>query len=89
VRSYSFEALVEVSPAQLYAAIADVQRWPEWDPELDSIVHDGSLAPGAVFWLKPRGGPTVKMTVEQAKPAALFSDLAHLPLATMRTRHAF
>lgn len=86
---YTYETIVETPPDKLYAAITDISRWPVWALKLEQTTHDGSLQPGAPFTLKPKGGPTVKLTVEVARANAVFSDLAQLPLAKMRTRHEF
>ena len=89
MRHYSYETVVETPPHKLYRAITDITKWPVWDPELEATAHDDSLARGAAFTLSPRGGPRVKLTVEEARAAAVFADVAHLPLAKMRTRHEF
>lgn len=87
--SHTYETVVATSPGRLYAAIVDLRSWPVWDPEIERILHDGALHPGARFTLRPKGGPNVKMTVEEALAGRRFSDLAQLPLAKMRTRHDF
>lgn len=78
-----------LSPESLFDAIADVAHWPDWDPELTTVTALSSLEPGAEFWLKPKGGPRTRMTVETADRPTRFVDVAHLPLASLRTVHAF
>lgn len=89
MRRYVHETVVSTPPEALFRAITDLARWPSWDPELESIEHDGALTPGAPFFLTPRGGPRVRMSVEEAQAPSRFSDLSHLPLATLRTVHEF
>ena len=95
MRRYQHEVIVSTSAEKLYRALSDVTHWPRWDEGIESVEveragADGegaALAPGAPFVLKPRGGPRVAMTVEAACAPTRFVDLAHLPLAKMRTSH--
>jgi uncharacterized protein YndB with AHSA1/START domain len=89
MRRYIHETVVSTPPESLFRAITDINHWPRWDPELESIEHDGALAPGTRFFLTPRGGPRVRMSIEKAEAPSCFSDLSHLPLATLRTVHEF
>jgi ligand-binding SRPBCC domain-containing protein len=89
MRRHVYEVAVNTSPERLWLAIADVRRWPEWDAELEAIEVKGEIAPGSRFGLKPRGGPTVAMSVEAMEAPRRFVDVAHLPLAKMRTSHEF
>jgi hypothetical protein len=80
----------DLAPEALYHAVSQVCRWPEWDPELDSVTCDQAVATtGTRFVLKPKGGPRVRLVVEEAAPPRRFTDIAFLPLARMRTVHAF
>ncbi len=84
------ETHVVATPAQLFAAITDLRRWPEWDPELVSNEHDGTpLAVGSRFTLRPKGGPKVAMQVAALDEPRRFADVALLPLARIRTIHEF
>jgi uncharacterized protein YndB with AHSA1/START domain len=89
MRRYVREVTVPASPTKLWAAIADIRRWPEWNPGIQRTEHDGRLTPGSPFMLKPEGGPQVQMTIVAAEAPSRFTDLAHLPLAKMRTDHEF
>jgi uncharacterized protein YndB with AHSA1/START domain len=89
MRRYIHEAIVQTSPEKLFRAITDIPSWPRWDSGLEATTHDGSLAPGARFTLKPKGGPRVALSIEAAEAPRRFVDVAHLPLARMRTAHEF
>lgn len=89
MKRYSYTTTTRLTPQQLYRAISDIRRWPLWDSELETTVHDGRLEAGTRFTLKPRGGPKVSMTIERAEAPGRFVDLSHLPLAKMRTAHWF
>ena len=67
MRRYVHETAVSTPPEMLFRAITDIAQWSRWDPELESTEHDGVLAPGTRFFLTPRGGPRVRMSIEKAE----------------------
>lgn len=89
MRRYCYETKSDLPPEQLYRALADVARWPEWDDEIEAIEIDGTAEAGCIFALKPRGRDAVRLRVETMVEPYRFADLAYLPLARMRTEHSF
>jgi uncharacterized protein YndB with AHSA1/START domain len=89
MKTYIYETKTAVSPETLFRAITAIDRWPEWDGDLEYTAHDGNLDAGARFMLKPRGGPRVAMTIVEAISPSSFVDIAHMPLGVMRTSHRF
>ena len=83
-----YEMVTDVSASALYRAIADVNNWPKWDNGLEYTHLEGQAKPGARFLLKPRGGPKVKMSIDELRPHLLV-DTAHLLGAKMRTTHEY
>ncbi|MBI3546477.1 MAG: polyketide cyclase [Gammaproteobacteria bacterium] len=73
----------------MFATIADVDSWNKWDVDLEFTRMDGAAQVGAGFILKPRGGPRIKIFIEEFQTPARFVDVAQLPLAKMRTVHEF
>lgn len=73
----------------LCRAITDINQWPAWDKDLEATTHDGKLATGSPFLLRPRGGPQVAMEIVEATAPRRLVDLAHMPLAKMRATHVF
>ena len=86
---YIYKHTTNVSAEQLWATIIDIENWNTWDSEIESTKLNGPLEVGTCFMLKPKGGPTVKLTVEEFTRPTRFADLAHLPLGRMRTIHEF
>lgn len=83
-----FESTVETSPERLFAALADIGSWPEWDLAVERIDHDGqAVRAGIAFRLKPKSGPAVTMRVEACDGPRHFAVSARLPLARMRTAY--
>jgi hypothetical protein len=90
MRRYSYSTTTDLPAEQLFAAIAAVERWPEWDNELEwTRLSSGAVHVGARFALKPKGGPKVAMEVTDMLQPTRFGDLARLPLASMATDHCF
>jgi hypothetical protein len=89
MRRYTHHVRCSADPSQLYRALVDIDRWPEWGGDLEWARIDSPVEPGAAFRLKPKGGPVVSMQVEAAEAPHRFVDVAHLPLARMRTVHEF
>ena len=89
MRRYTYHTRCSTDAARLYRALADIRRWPEWGDDLDWIRVDCAIETGAVFRLKPKGGPAISMQVEAAQAPHRFVDVARLPLARMRTALEF
>ncbi|HVH66402.1 MAG TPA: SRPBCC family protein [Gemmatimonadales bacterium] len=83
-----YEMTTDVSPSALYRAIADINHWREWDTGLEYTRLEGAVKPGAVSVLKPKGGPRVRMSIDEVRPHILV-DTAHLLGAKMRTTHKY
>jgi len=86
---YTHQMKTDVPAERLFDAITAINRWPEWDPDLDATTLDGPAEAGRRFTLKPKGGPLVQMMIEESQRPTGLIDLAFLPLARMRTRHCF
>jgi ligand-binding SRPBCC domain-containing protein len=89
MKRYVYEAVVKTPSEKLWQTIVDIRRWPEWHDDLEETEVNGAVVAGSRFTLKPQGGPVVAMSVERMEPRRSFVDVAHLPLAKMRTSHEF
>ena len=50
------ELLISADPQTVFSVLADLERWPSWNPDVRSITVEGPVAAGTVFrW---RAGPT-------------------------------
>ena len=89
MKTYRYETTTRLPSKALFSAISAVERWPEWDSELQWTKTQGVIRTGAAFTLKPAGGPKVAMEVIAAEEPRRFGDVAHLPLAKLFTEHVF
>ncbi len=60
-----YEATTDVSAEALFRAITDINNWNKWDHGLEFTKLEGVAKQGAHFILKPKGGPNVKMTIDE------------------------
>ncbi|RZA07665.1 MAG: polyketide cyclase [Moraxellaceae bacterium] len=84
----NFQTTTDVSAEKLYQAMTDFNAWNKWDHGIERTQLIGDAKAGGVFMLKPKGGPEVKITIEKMWPFEVI-DVAHLPLAKMRTVHKY
>jgi Polyketide cyclase / dehydrase and lipid transport len=84
----TYETTTDVSAQKLYDAILDINHWSAWDDGLEFARIETQPEAGAPFTLKPKGGPLVKLTVDNAQPHRLI-DTAHLFGGKMRTSHEY
>lgn len=86
-KSY-YETVTDVPADRLFKVITDINNWNKWEHGLDFAKIDGPAEKGKSFMLKPKGGPKVRMTIDESKPY-IFRDTAHLFLAKMRCTHEY
>jgi hypothetical protein len=84
----NFKTTTDVSPEDLYRVLTNLNAWKQWDKGIEYTQLLGEAKTGRAFMLKPKCGPVVKITIEKMWPFEVI-DVAHLPLAKMRTVHKY
>ncbi len=84
---HQFVTTTDLTPAQIWPALADVARWPTVDHNIECLVIESEPAPGVRFTLKPKGGPTLSFRIGRFEAPTQYSDICRMPLATMETVH--
>ncbi len=56
------------TPAEIWALIADPDRWPSWNSAADSLVLDGPFVAGTRGTLTPPGGNPLPFTLVEVSP---------------------
>jgi len=74
-------------PQAIWARLADVERWPQWDHDVRWARLDGALARGTTGTLKPAGGPRSRFIVTRLEHQRRLTDETRLPLARMTFDH--
>ncbi|WP_143309012.1 SRPBCC family protein [Chitinophaga vietnamensis] len=73
--------------AQLWKLMSNVNAWSQWDEGVETAELHGNFAAGNYFTLKPKGGPKVKILIEETRTNAYFRDKTSFPLAKMYGEH--
>ena len=61
------EIFVAAPPEKVWAAETDIERWPQWQPDVSSAKLEGNLAVGSVFRWKG-GGLNITSTLVEVQP---------------------
>lgn len=85
--THRFTAEAPLPPTELWPVLANIQNWPAVDENIESIEAPALPKAGDTFRLKPKGGPTLSLTIGDFEPPHLYSDIARMPLAAMKTVH--
>jgi hypothetical protein len=71
----------------VWDAWSDVDRWHEWDRDIEYAKAPEGFREGTRFVLKPKGGPKVNISLLRAAPMQGYTDLAIFPLGRMYGIH--
>jgi len=85
-RSYS-KVVNDVSLARLWEVWSDVDLWTEWQDDIDSARLEGPFEDGSIIHFKPKGGPALKLGLQDVRAGSAFTDVTHFPLARMYDAH--
>jgi len=77
----------EVDGQDIWRLWTDVNNWPKWDPDIIFCEMMGDFEKGNHFFLKPKGGPKVKIQLIEVIPGKSFADCTRFPGAKMYGRH--
>jgi uncharacterized protein YndB with AHSA1/START domain len=84
---YEHTAQAPVSPEAVWRLWSEVELWPDWNPDIETITIDGPFAAGSKFVMNPDGDEPVHMTLEEVVPGTSFTDLAEFNGLVLRTIH--
>lgn len=70
----------------VFDAYRRVERWKEWDPEVQDVSVSRGLTPGSSGWLLPSKGPKTKIKVTEFRADGFVVE-GKLPLCRMLFDH--
>ena len=73
------ETIIKGNIKEVWAAIADVEHWPAWDPHEEGARLDGPFAAGTKGWSKPKGGPAANWTITKVEQERFWSSESPMP----------
>ena len=84
---YEHTAQAPVSPEAVWRLWSEVELWPDWNPDIETITIDGPFAAGSKFVMNPDSDEAVQMTLAEVVPGTSFTDLAEFNGLVIRTIH--
>jgi hypothetical protein len=66
---------------------SDISKRPLWDIDTQWASIEGPFTAGAIFYMKPIGGPKLKMTISECIPNQRFTDCYQFILAKLYGIH--
>lgn len=85
--SVEHRAVTPAAPEAVWRLWADVERWPEWNADIEEIALSGPFAAGARIRMTPRGQEPVELFVADVEEPLRFVDEARLGGVVVRTEH--
>ncbi len=76
-----------VAPEAVWRAWSDVERWPQWNGDIERIELRGPFAVGSTITMKPCGQETVELRLAEVVDGELFVDEADIASTVVRTLH--
>jgi len=75
------------APQAIWRQWSDVDRWPEWNGDIERIEVDGPFAAGSRIRMVPVGDEPVELRIAEVVEPELFVDEADLGEIVVRTIH--
>ena len=75
------------APQAIWRQWSDVDRWPEWNGDIERIEVDGPFAVGSRIRMVPVGDEPVELRIAEAVEPELFVDEADFGEIVVRTIH--
>jgi hypothetical protein len=76
-----------IEPARIWQIWSDIPNRGKWDLDTEWARINGPFVKGAIFYMKPKGGPKIKMEITECVPNAVFTDCFRIPFARMYGIH--
>lgn len=78
---------VDEPAAAIWQKWTEVAKWPEQDASLVSASINGPFVVGSTITLKPKGSPSVKVTLVEVTPNKSFASVGKMPGAKLHFVH--
>jgi len=81
------KAYIGVTKEAIWEVLSDVNRWPTWNPDMESCSLQGPFKEGVKLEIKAKNLPSVTLTIEKIVENHCLIDCAYLPGAKMYGKH--
>jgi hypothetical protein len=85
-KSYSI-TVADLEPDQIWKIWSDISIRHQWDDDTEWAKIEGPFSQGAIFSMKIKNGPKIKMVITESIPNQKFADTHYFPLARMDGIH--
>jgi len=75
------------APEVVWRVWSEVERWPEWNADLERAELSGPFAMGSTITMYQRGGDMIELRIAEAVEPERFVDEADLGDVVVRTTH--
>ncbi len=75
------------TPQAIWRTWSDVERWPDWNADLERAQLSGPFAAGSTITMYQRSGDTIELRIAAASESEGFVDQADLGDVVVRTIH--
>lgn len=85
-KSYS-KTVQNIEPNQIWKIWSDISIRHLWDDDTEWATIEGPFKQDAIFYMKVKNGPKLKMHITECIPNEKFTDTYYFPLAKMHGIH--
>jgi hypothetical protein len=78
----------DIEPFQIWKIWSDIQLRPKWDDDTEWAKMEGDFSKNAVFYMKIKNGPKLKMKITECTIDQSFTDTYHFFLAQLDGVHS-
>ncbi len=77
----------DLKPPQVWKIWSDMNLRPSWDLDTEWAKLEGAFEKDSIFYMKPKGGPKLKMSLSEVIPNKRFTDCWSVPFARLYGIH--
>jgi hypothetical protein len=85
--SAEYSTETTAAPEAIWRVWSDVERWPEWNTDLERAELIGLFAAGSTIRMYQQRGDTIELRIAEASEPEAFVDEADLGEVVVRTIH--
>ena len=83
---FEYSILVNNSQQKVWDFLIDVERWKEWDTELENSTLLEKFSLGAKGVLTPKKGPKLKLHISELTPNKSYTFMTKMPVGTLEIK---
>ena len=80
-------AETDLTPAQIWPTLADIDNWTTWDTSMEHTGLLGPFAVGTEISMTPKGQDPIRSTIVAVEPEALYADETSFGGVLLRFSH--